>query len=622
MAMQAAPARAAGHRLPVVVSADPADWTPHALNGRVYAFAQVGSRIVVGGTFTHVQAAAGGPILTRTSLFAFDPSSGAIDSGFAPVVDGDVWALEPAADGHSVYVGGSFAHVNGDVVRKLVELDVNTGNRVGAFKSTADAVVRDVELDRGKLYVAGAFQSIGGAARTSLARLDAVTGAVDRNLAVPFGGARIGGTSIHHIDITPNGRRLIAIGDFTVVGGRRRSQAVMLDLGRSPVSVAPWSTDRFDDLHYDRCAVKLDSYVRDVQFSPDGFYFVIVTSGGPNGVSRTRTLCDSATRWETGGGPGSQPTWIDYTGGDTFWSVAVTGTAVYVGGHQRWVNNSLTAGHAGPGGVPRPGIAAFDPRNGLPLSWNPTRDRGVGAFVLYATEQGLWVGSDTEQIGHEYHARMALMPTAGGTAMPNDAPGKLPSPLLSAPIIGRKLAAHRVQGSKFTAQQPIPTSIPWGSVSSAMLLGSALFTAQDDGRLQMRTFDASNGASGVPANVPLHRLQSQGLDDDLAHMTGMFFSRSSGRWYYTVGGDPHLYYRYLTVESRMIGADRFVAATGSVWAHIAGMTLANGHLYYADGVGKLWRRGWKGAPAGAAVQVSGPGVDHVNWRSHGLFVAT
>src|ERR1700689_5664266 len=98
--------------------------------------------------------------------------------------------------------------------------------------------------------------------------------------------------------------------------------------------------------------------MRDVQFSPDGSYFVVVATGGGVGARNpdgTLSSCDAATRFETTGtGTNVRPTWIDYTGNDTFLSVATTGTAVYVGGHERWVNNSTASDHAGEGAVPRP----------------------------------------------------------------------------------------------------------------------------------------------------------------------------------------------------------------------------------------------------------------------------
>ena len=74
---------------------------------------------------------------------------------------------------------------------------------------------------------------------------------------------------------------------------------------------------------------------------------------------------------------------MDYTGQDSLWSVQVTGTAIYVGGHQRWLNNSNGFDYAGAGAVPRPGVAALDPVSGVPLSWNPGRNpRGDGAWAL------------------------------------------------------------------------------------------------------------------------------------------------------------------------------------------------------------------------------------------------
>ena len=61
----------------------------------------------------------------------------------------------------------------------------------------------------------------------------------------------------------------------------------------------------------------------------------------------------------------------------------------------------------------RRGIAALDPVTGKATAWNPRRvPRGIGARALLATPQGLLVGSDTERIGNEYHARLALLPLA------------------------------------------------------------------------------------------------------------------------------------------------------------------------------------------------------------------
>ena len=71
--------------------------------------------------------------------------------------------------------------------------------------------------------------------------------------------------------------------------------------------------------------------MRDVDFSPDGSYFVVAATG----AGFPGTLCDSAARLDTAvTGQTVEPVWVAYTGQDTLLSVAVTDTAVYVGGHQ------------------------------------------------------------------------------------------------------------------------------------------------------------------------------------------------------------------------------------------------------------------------------------------------
>ncbi|MFL6139376.1 MAG: PKD domain-containing protein [Frankiaceae bacterium] len=408
-----------------VVSDDPAGFTPNVLDGRVYAVVQAGNRIILGGSFTQAQNAGSTTTLTRNRVLAFNATTGVIDTSFAPNVDGDVNALAVSADGQSVYLGGAFNTVNGVASKSLARLSISTGLAVSGFKVPAfDAVIQDLKLSGGTLYVAGYFSKAGTQARSCLAALNAATGAVLPSVSFAFGGTSNGGvTQAYKIDITPDGSRMVVIGNFATIDGADRNQIAMIDLTTSPASLANWQTGAYKPL----CYAVFEFYVRDVEFSPDGSYFVVGVTGGYG--SGPPSLCDTASRWETAAaGSALQPTWVDYTGGDTTYAVGVTATAVYVGGHQRWWNNPSAADSPGPGAVARTGIGALDPVNGLPLAWNPTRTRGSGVFDFLATSTGLWVGSDTDRIGqnYEYHARIAYFPLAGGKLVPRPNPGTLP----------------------------------------------------------------------------------------------------------------------------------------------------------------------------------------------------
>jgi hypothetical protein len=353
--------------------------------------------------------------------------------------------------------------------------------------------------------------------------------------------------------------------------------------------------------------------MRDVDIAPDGSYFVIATTG----ASRAGSLCDTASRWELGRtGSGQQPTWVDYTGGDTLYSVAITGPAVYVGGHQRWLNNPLRSGGAGPGAVTREGIAALDPRNGLPLLWNPGRDRGVGVFALVSTPEGLWIGSDTDRIGrYEYHGKLAFMPVAGGSAVPEPRVGAVPGELHRLGLTGAM--DHRAyDGTAFGAPAPVP-GVDWTQARGAFMVSGRLYTGWSDNNLYVRDFD---GTTAGPATALNLAGVNTATNFPVNRVTGMFFEPSSGRLYYTLSGDARLLYRYFTPESGVVGAETFTAsATG--WSSVSGMTLASGKLYFATSNGNLSAVGFAGGvPTGAATVISGPAVDGQSWLSRGLFV--
>jgi len=345
---------------------------------------------------------------------------------------------------------------------------------------------------------------------------------------------------------------------------------------------------------------------------------VIVTTG----AYRANLLCDTASRWETDAtGSGLQPTWVSYTGGDTMWSVGVTGTAVYVGGHQRWHNNPFASNSPGAGAVPREGIAALDPVNGLPFTWNPGRTRGVGVFALYSTTQGLWVGSDTEQLGGEFHARLGMFPTAGGVTPPQQRIGTLPGDLYRLGTDGTLVRrSYDDNTNLFGPPVTVNTGVNWSQARGAYMISGRLFAGWSDNNVNVRTFNGST--VGPASNLNLFGLNggAVGANFPVSTVTGMFFDPARGRLYYTLSGDNRLLYRGFELESDIVGAQVFVAATTG-FGSVRGMTMADGNIYFANTAGTLSRVAFvNGAPQGAVTPISGPGIDGINWASQGLFV--
>ncbi|MGK5554809.1 hypothetical protein ACSNOI_24650 [Actinomadura kijaniata] len=401
----AAPAEA-DIQQPAVVTANPANHTPHVLDGTVRAITVVGNKVVVGGNFTKVrEAGSGRPTLARSNIFAFDKTTGKIDTAFAPKLNSTVYALQPG-DAGTVYAAGGFWEVGGAHVGGLVRLALPTGQVVRTFKpNVGGGVVYDMKRHQNKIYIGGMFTKVRGAAKPVLARVDATSGALDANFKITPSAPRAGSLKVYKMALNPQGTRLLINGTFTKVNGLRRVQIAMIDTGAATARPTTWATERYAA----ECNLKaFHTYMRGMDFSPDGSYFVVVTTGGPYGNT---TLCDTAARWETNRtGGGQRPTWVNWTGGDTLLSTSVTGAAVYVGGHQRWHNNPLGHDSAGPGAVSRPGIAALHPTTGKALSWNPTRTRGHGVEALVATKDGLFVGSDTDELGREYHGKLGFFP--------------------------------------------------------------------------------------------------------------------------------------------------------------------------------------------------------------------
>jgi hypothetical protein len=388
-----------------VVSTNPVDYTPHVLDGTVWAVAVVGDAVVVGGSFTKVANSTGAQTYSRRNVFAYGLNDGAIRP-FAPVVDGAVYALAPGASS-TVYLGGAFKTLGGVAQRGLGRVALANGARVASFGAKINwGDVRAITVQGMRMYVGGTFSAINGVSRVALARLNSGTGAVDTAFDARLTAPGLDRTRVEHFDVTPDGKRLVAVGALLKANGLDRTQLVVYDTSGSAATVANWYTNAYKP----QCMPGFDTYLRQVKFSPDGAYFVVVATGRQSAPGK---LCDSAVRFNVAGTGLHNPVWTQLTGGDSLYSVAVTGAAVYVGGHQRYLDNPYGSdtGGPGPGAVARPGIGALNPLTGKALSWNPTRiPRGVGVRALVSTPTMLIVGSDTEQLGREYHARIGMFP--------------------------------------------------------------------------------------------------------------------------------------------------------------------------------------------------------------------
>jgi hypothetical protein len=405
----------AGPRIPSMPKVNPVDFTPRVVDDSVVTDAgvrklqQVGYTMYAGGHFHSVRNAPRTHTYTRHNIFSFDVRTGWI-SHWAPYTNGQVFAIERSADGRYLYIGGDFWTFDGVRVNQLVKYDRYT-NRVDTrfkFSPSATGRVSDLRLVGRRLFVAGNFP--GG-----IVAVNPTTGAKTSYFAkvAAAGSEPQFSTRIYRFAVNPKATRAVVIGSFTSIGGHPRQQAAMLELGADSASVSPWySTEWNKD-----CRSDLRWYTRDVDWSPSGGDFVIVTTGG--GASGTAKLCDTVTRWIYVDKGDQEPYWRNYSGGDTFHSVAVTNRGVYVSGHFRWLDNPLGHNSKGPGAVDRLGIGALSWVTGKALSWNPGKsvEGGQGGYDLYFTGRGLWVGQFEKYLGRnnagtglELHEGLGLLP--------------------------------------------------------------------------------------------------------------------------------------------------------------------------------------------------------------------
>lgn len=131
------------------------DWNPN-LNNFVLVLKISGSSIYAGGDFTTVN----GDLTTRNRLAKF-PLSGSADAEvWDPNMGGQVNAL--AISGSSIYAGGNFFTVNGSKSRNGIATFDNVTGMADSWNANANGAVFSLALSSNDVYAGGFFSMMGG----------------------------------------------------------------------------------------------------------------------------------------------------------------------------------------------------------------------------------------------------------------------------------------------------------------------------------------------------------------------------------------------------------------------------------------------------------------------------
>lgn len=192
-------------------------WDPNA-DQRVNTLALSGTTLYIGGQFTAVNGAT-----ARSRVAAVSTVTGTVDGTWIPEASNEVLAI--ALDGDTIYLGGRFASMGVVGRNGLAQIDVdgtatdwNPDVELGL-----DDTVSALALDGSgaTLYVGGLFDTIGGELRNNIAAVSTATGIIDPDWDPNANGAVRA--------ILVNGTKIYFGGDFTTVNALVRNRIAAVD---------------------------------------------------------------------------------------------------------------------------------------------------------------------------------------------------------------------------------------------------------------------------------------------------------------------------------------------------------------------------------------------------------
>lgn len=356
------------------------------LDGTVWSLAVVGNRLFVGGQFTNVNGVA------RTAgLAALDPATGAVLAGWNASLTLTGSSIRPFvrsidAVGDHIYVGGLFTRVTGPdgIIRSagnLDKLNVSNGIPVPGWNGFVNGQVYDIDATPTRVYAAGKFSTVNGAARASLAILQPSNGAsvpgLNQMLFTTTNAARVYQQAVH------------AVGDVVVVGGSEHSTQVFRASDLTRLRIV--TTDPLGD---SQAITSAGGYIYYGNHANSSTFAYTDGTTWP-GVAGWTTR--DATKWigalDTEANYSFVPTWVPQVGvanGEGGWELFVDSTGCMWAGGDFNRGSSTSNGTMYAQGFTKfcpvdaiapstPGAATATPLpEGVSLTWGPSIDDRVG----------------------------------------------------------------------------------------------------------------------------------------------------------------------------------------------------------------------------------------------------
>ena len=363
MAIGAAPAFALSQ------TADAGVWFA---KGKVYAMAQSGGTLYIGGTFKKVTSPDGSQSVATQNVAAIDMTSGAALSTFTVTMTNGtasvlVNALGVSPDGSTLYIGGKFDSVDGQPVSNLAAVSTATGDVMTSFTPQASSAVHTILMaPSGSLYIGGSFSRLNGKPRRKLALVNS-DGTLDPNWRP------VANDVVRTLVYAEDGNTIFVGGIFTTMDSVSRQSVarVTTDTG----ALDPWTIP----------AGVINTPQTAWALLPRGNTLYGGFGKGPNYLAAFRL---------DNGDSGDQRWRLNTVGNVESLAMNAAGTKLFFGGH---FGTAVLQQSVCGGTKQLRGLASVNPTTGaIDCTWipqiEPHGSNFKGAWCMHITSTQLWVG--------------------------------------------------------------------------------------------------------------------------------------------------------------------------------------------------------------------------------------